>query len=97
MVLAALCLGCGLLVDRVAKRPIAPALLPPVGFAAVVVVATLLTVRDATSELAAPALAVAAPALALQPATARCAPRRPGCGRPWRWRPRSPRWRRWSR
>jgi hypothetical protein len=69
VVLAALCLGCGLLVDRVAKRPIAPALLPPVGFAAVVVVATLLTVRDATSELAAPALAVAALAgfaLALQ-------------------------------
>ena len=58
--LAALCLGCGLLVDRVAQRSIPRALLLPAGFAAVVVLATLLTILDATSELAAPALAVAA-------------------------------------
>ncbi|MEA2150677.1 MAG: hypothetical protein QOD69_2507, partial [Solirubrobacteraceae bacterium] len=59
-VLAALCLGCGLLVDRLAARSLPRALLLPVGFAAIVVIATLLTVLDATSELAAPALVLAA-------------------------------------
>jgi len=58
--LAALCLGCGLLADRLAATALPRALLLPVGFAAVLVLATLLTVLDATAELAAPALAVAA-------------------------------------
>lgn len=60
VVLAALCLGCGLLVGRLARRPVPSVLLAPVGFAAVVVLATLLTVLDPTSQLAGPALAVAA-------------------------------------
>ncbi len=60
LVLAALCLGCGLLVDRFERGSLARPLLLPVGFAAVVVLATVFTVLDATAELAAPALAVAA-------------------------------------
>lgn len=60
LVLAALCLGCGLLVDRAARGAVPRPLLLPAGFAAVVVLATLLTVRDETAELAAPALAIAA-------------------------------------
>ncbi|HUR86520.1 MAG TPA: hypothetical protein VMY78_14355 [Solirubrobacteraceae bacterium] len=60
LVLAALCLGCGLLVDRLERRTIAPALLLPAGFALVVVLATVLTFLDETSELAAPAIVVAA-------------------------------------
>lgn len=60
VVLAVLCLGCGLVVDRLVAGSLPRALLLPVGFAAAVVIATLLTVLDATSELAAPALAVTA-------------------------------------
>ncbi|MGI8729031.1 MAG: hypothetical protein ACR2LK_03420, partial [Solirubrobacteraceae bacterium] len=60
LVLAALCLGCGLLVDRAARGAVPRPLLLPAGFAVVVVLATLLTVRDETAELAAPALAIAA-------------------------------------
>jgi hypothetical protein len=59
-VLAVLCLGCGLLADRLAGRSLPRALLLPVGFAAVIVLATLLTVLDATAELAAPAITAAA-------------------------------------
>ena len=60
VVLAALCLGCGLLVDRFERGALARALLLPVGFAVVVVLATIFTVLDATAELAAPAVVVAA-------------------------------------
>lgn len=57
---AAICLGCGLLVDRLAGGTLPRVLLAPTGFAAALVLATSLTVLDATAELAAPALAVAA-------------------------------------
>src|SRR4051794_12905047 len=59
VVLALLSLGTGLLLRRLS--PVLPAVLVlPVGFAGVIVVATLLTYLDATAELAAPALAVVA-------------------------------------
>ncbi len=58
--LAVLCVGCGLLVDRATRRTLPRALLLPAGFAALIVLATLLTVLAATAQLAAPALAVAA-------------------------------------
>jgi len=48
-----LCVGSGLLVDRIAGRPLPGALLAPVGMAAVVVVATLLTWSEPTAPLAA--------------------------------------------
>ena len=60
VVLAALCLGCGLLVDRFERGSLTRALLLPAGFAVVVVLATIFTVLDATAELAAPAIVVAA-------------------------------------
>jgi len=58
--LAAICLGCGLLVHLLGRHALPRVLILPVGFAAMVVVATVLTVLDATAELAAPALVVAA-------------------------------------
>lgn len=81
---AAVSLGCGLLTDRIAGRSIPRPLLLPVGFAGVVVVATLMTIGDTTAELAPAAIAVAALAgygltavdkgLSLRPARAWLAP-----------------------
>lgn len=61
-ILAALCTGCGLLVDRASGYAVPRVLLLPIGFAAVIVLAALLTFFDVTSELAAPALVIAAAA-----------------------------------
>lgn len=83
LVLAVLCLGCGLLVDRLERRAIPPALLLPVGFALVVVLATLLTFLDATSELAAPAVLAAAVAGLLLAAAGRHPALRPSSR--WAW------------
>src|SRR4051794_13093031 len=59
VVLVLLSLGTGLLLRRLS--PVLPAVLVlPVGFAGVIVVASLFTYLDATAELAAPALAVMA-------------------------------------
>lgn len=46
--------GCGLLLERVVRTPIPGVLVVPAGFAAIVVVGQLLTLVDATAELAAP-------------------------------------------
>jgi hypothetical protein len=62
LVLAALCCGCGLLAERLIGGPLPGALVPAVGFAVIIVVAQVLTLWDATAELATPvvvALAVA--------------------------------------
>jgi hypothetical protein len=45
------CVGCGLLVDRIAGRPLPGALLAPVGMALVVVLASFLTWPEATAKL----------------------------------------------
>ena len=55
-----LCVGCGLLVDRIAGRPLPGALIAPVGMAAVVVIASFFTWPEATAPLTPWALAVAA-------------------------------------
>jgi hypothetical protein len=60
IVLVALCAGCGLLVERVAGLRIHGALVVPAGFALLVVVGALLTVADATAELATPIAVVLA-------------------------------------
>jgi len=54
LVLAALSAGCGLLVQRLAHASVPGALVPGVGLATIIVVAQLLTVADATAELATP-------------------------------------------
>jgi hypothetical protein len=56
LLLGALSLGCGLLVDRGAGLRLTGALVLPVGFAALVVISLLVTMSDATAELAAPAV-----------------------------------------
>src|SRR4051794_11734753 len=59
-VMLVLCLGCGLLVDRLAGRgTIEGALLPPTGLAAVIVIAGLLTMQSSTARAASPACAAA--------------------------------------
>ena len=58
--LLALCVGCGLLLERVAGRRLDTVLLPVAGFAAIVVAGQFLTLADATAELAAPAIVVLA-------------------------------------
>lgn len=55
-----LCVGCGLLVDRITGRPLPGALIAPVGMAAVVVIASFFTWPKATAPLTPWALAVAA-------------------------------------
>ena len=73
LVLALLCVGSGLFVERVSGRELPGVLLPGVGLAAIVVVAAFATLSDATAELATPAvvlLAIAGLALSY----------------PWRWR-----------
>jgi hypothetical protein len=56
LVLLALCLGLGLLVDVLAGRRLPGALLAPVGLAAIVVVGQFTTLSDATAELTLPLL-----------------------------------------
>src|ERR1019366_9551243 len=51
LVLLAVCLGCGLAVERVAGWRLSGALLPSLGLALVIVVTTLTTVRAITAPL----------------------------------------------
>jgi len=60
LVMLVLCLGCGLLVDRISGRIVAGALLAPVGLAAVVVIAGLLTMQTTSARFATPVCAAAA-------------------------------------
>jgi hypothetical protein len=65
--LAALCLGCGLLLEALAGRRLPGALLAPAGFGVVLVATWILTSREETAPLATPAvvlLAVAGAGLA---------------------------------
>jgi hypothetical protein len=54
LVLGLLALGCGLLLEAVTGRPLAGALLAPVGLAVAVVVAQFAVLSNATAELASP-------------------------------------------
>lgn len=72
VLLAALCLGCGLLLEACMGRRLPGALLAPLGFAVVVVLAGILTARGETASLATPAVALAALLGAV-------------LGRPWGW------------
>jgi hypothetical protein len=60
LVLAALCLGCGLLLEACLGRPIAGPLLAPAGFAVIVVIAGVFTSRGEIASLATSAIVVAA-------------------------------------
>jgi hypothetical protein len=60
LVLTALCLGCGLLVELAAGRRLPGTLLAPAGFALGVVFAGILTSRGETASLASPAVVIAA-------------------------------------
>ncbi|MEX0973684.1 MAG: hypothetical protein WDZ46_10575 [Solirubrobacterales bacterium] len=60
LVLLALCLGLGLLVDLLSGRRLPGALLAPVGLAAIVVVGQFTTLSDATAELTVPLLVLLA-------------------------------------
>lgn len=60
VLMAALCLGCGLLVDALAGRSVPGLLLVPVGVAAIIVVAQFTTWSGATAELTTPLLVVLA-------------------------------------
>jgi hypothetical protein len=60
VLLAALCLGCGLLLEVLAGRRLPGALLAPAGFAVLVVVAGLFASRGETASLATPAVALLA-------------------------------------
>ncbi|MBK5219566.1 MAG: hypothetical protein JJE35_07255 [Thermoleophilia bacterium] len=60
LLLAALCLGCGLLLEAAVGRRLPGALLAPAGFAVVVVLAGLFTARGEIASLATPAVVVAA-------------------------------------
>ena len=65
LMLAAICLGCGLAVERCSRTPIQPLLVLPIGFAAVVVIGLFTTLSAQTARLTLPAvLAVAALGLA---------------------------------
>ncbi len=60
LLLAVLCLGCGLLLEALVGRRLPGALLAPAGFAAIVVVAGIFTSRGETAPLATPAVAILA-------------------------------------
>jgi hypothetical protein len=65
LLLATICLGCGLAVERCSRTPIQPPLVLPVGFAAVVVIGLFTTLSAQTARLTLPSvLAVAALGLA---------------------------------
>jgi len=53
-VIVLLSAGCGLLLERLTRTPISGLLIVPAGFAAIVVLGQLLTLADATAELATP-------------------------------------------
>ena len=57
LVLAALCLGSGLLVRELAGAPVPGPLLVPLGFAVMVAVGEFAALTDATAELSAPIVA----------------------------------------
>src|SRR5258707_4097727 len=59
-VLLAVCGGCGLLVERLGGLRLPGALVPSVGVATVIVLATALTYRAATAGLATPVVVAAA-------------------------------------
>ena len=59
-VMVALCLGCGLLVDLVARRTVPGVLLVPLGVATVIVLAQFTTWQEATAVLTTPLVVVAA-------------------------------------
>jgi hypothetical protein len=66
LLLAGICLGCGLAVARCSRTQIEPALLLPVGFAAAVVIGLFTTLAEQTAPLTLPTvLAVAAIGLAV--------------------------------
>jgi hypothetical protein len=66
LLLAGICLGCGLAVARCSRTQIEPALLVPVGFAAAVVIGLFTTLAEQTARLTLPTiLAVAAVGLAV--------------------------------
>jgi MYXO-CTERM domain-containing protein len=56
LLLAALCLGCGLAVQALTRRELPGALLSGIGLAAIVVLASLLTLSDATAKATTPAV-----------------------------------------
>ncbi len=60
ILLAALCLGCGLLLEALVGRRLPGALLAPAGFALLLVIAGILTSRGETAPLATPAVVLAA-------------------------------------
>ena len=69
LILAALSVGCGLLLDAVVGVRVRGALLPAVGLAVVIVVGQFLTLAPATAELATPvavAMAIAGFAFGLR-------------------------------
>jgi hypothetical protein len=65
LLLVGLCLGCGLLLEAATGRRLPPGLLAPSGFAAIVVLTSLLTSRGETAPLATPATVLFALAGAL--------------------------------
>jgi hypothetical protein len=60
LLLALLCLGCGLLLEACVGRRLSGALLAPAGFTLIVVLAGILTSRGETASLATPAVVLAA-------------------------------------
>jgi len=60
LVLVALSLGCGLLLEACVGRRLPSLLLAPAGFAAIVVIAGILTARGETASMATPAVVLAA-------------------------------------
>src|SRR4051794_14644008 len=52
--LIGLCVGCGVLVERISGAVLPGALIPAIGLATIIVVAQFLTLFDATAELATP-------------------------------------------
>src|SRR5881227_3128131 len=62
LVLLAVTVGCGVLVERAGGTRLPGALLPRVGLAAVIVIAGFLTLASATAPLATPAVVLAAAA-----------------------------------
>ena len=60
LLLAALCFGCGLLLEALVGRRLPGPLLAPAGFLVLVVIAAVLTSRGETAQLATPAVVLAA-------------------------------------
>jgi hypothetical protein len=60
LLLALLCIGCGLLLEACVGRRLSGALLAPAGFTLIVVLAGILTSRGETASLATPAVVLAA-------------------------------------